>query len=89
VKRNGCGLDGLALTGAAGRQLHYPVGSAPGCRDVRWRLFYPQRPGDAAAVVVLVIACLERVVTPCLCQFAPERSGDCQFRGDRVLLVLI
>ena len=63
VKRYGCGLDVLAFTGTAGRQLHYPVGSAPGCRDVRWRLFYPQRPGDAAAVFALVIASLERDVT--------------------------
>lgn len=39
VKRYGCDLDGLALTGTAVRQLHYPVDSAPGCRDGRWLLF--------------------------------------------------
>lgn len=60
LKRYGCDLDGLALTGTAVRQLHYPVDSAPGCRDGRWRLFYPQRPDDATAVVALVIASLER-----------------------------
>ena len=54
---------GLAVTGTGGRQLHYPAGSAPGFTDVRWCLFCPQHPGDAAAVADLVIACHERDVT--------------------------
>jgi len=57
------GTEGLAVTGTGGRQLHYPAGSAPGFTDVLWCLFCPQRPGDAAAVADLVIACHERDVT--------------------------
>ena len=57
------GTEGLALKGTGGRQLHDPAGSAPGFTDVRWCLFCPQRPGDAASVAELVIACHERDVT--------------------------
>ena len=55
--------EGLAVTATGGRQLHYPAGAAPGLADVRWCLFCPQHPGDAAAVADLVIACQERDVT--------------------------
>ena len=57
------GTEGLAVTGTGGRQLHDPAGSAPGFTDVRWCLFCPQRPADAASVADLVIACHERDVT--------------------------
>jgi hypothetical protein len=57
------GTEGLAVTGTGGRQLNYPAGAAPGFTDVRWCLFCSQRPGDAAAVADLVIACHEWDVT--------------------------
>ncbi len=55
--------EGLAVTGTSGRQFHDPAGSDPGFSDVRWCLFCPQRPGDAASVADLVIACHEWDVT--------------------------
>ena len=57
------GTEGLTVTGTGGRQLNYPAGSTPGLTDVRWCLFRSQRPGDAAAVADLVIACHEWDVT--------------------------
>ena len=57
------GTEGLAVTGTGGRQLNYPAGAAPGFTAVLWCLFCPQRPGDAAAVADLVIACHEWDVT--------------------------
>jgi hypothetical protein len=56
------GTEWLTITGTGGRLLHYPAGSAPVLTDVPWCLFCPQRPGDAASVADLVIACHERDV---------------------------
>jgi len=56
------GTEGLAVTGTGGSSLHYPAGAAH-FTNVRWCLFCPQNPGDAAAVADLVIACHERDVT--------------------------
>ena len=57
------GTEWLTVTGTGDRQLHYPAGSAPVLTDVPWCLFCSQRPGDAASVADLVIACHERDVT--------------------------
>ena len=56
------GLKRLAVTGAAGRDFHDPAGADPGLADVLWSLFGAQRPGDVAAVALLVIRCDKRDV---------------------------
>lgn len=37
-----------------------PAGAVPGCLDVIWGFFFPQRPDDFTSVVNLVIRWLER-----------------------------
>ena len=54
------GTEGLAVTRASGAYLHDPAGADPFRSDVLRRLFGPQRPGDLAAVALLVIRCHER-----------------------------
>ena len=55
-------LKELAVTGAAGRDLHDPAGADPGLTDVLWSLFGAQHPGDVATVADLVIRCHKRNV---------------------------
>ncbi len=50
----------LAITAAIGGHLHDPAGADPGFANVLRCLFRTQRPGDVAAVAVLVIRCLKR-----------------------------
>ena len=50
----------LAVPDPIGGHLHDPAGCDPGLLDVLQRLFRSQRSADVAAVVDLVIGCLER-----------------------------
>ena len=52
----------LAITAAIGGHLHDQAGADPGFANVLRCLFRTQRPGDVAAVAVLVIRCGERDV---------------------------
>jgi len=54
------GVNGLAVTGAGGRDFNDPAGSGPGLADVLKSLFGPQHPSDVPAVTDLVIRCHER-----------------------------
>ena len=51
------GVKGCGATGAAGRDVHDPVGADPCLSDVLRGLLGAQRSGDFAAVAKLVIPC--------------------------------
>lgn len=57
------GLKRPAVPDAPGDYLNDPAGADPGLADVLWSLFGAQRPGDVAAVALLVIRCHKRDVT--------------------------
>ena len=54
------GLERLAITAAAGQQLHDPGATRPVRFDVLRCFFGPHRPGDLTAVPDLVMRCSKR-----------------------------
>jgi hypothetical protein len=54
------GMERSGVAGPDGGHLDDPAGADPFRSDVLRRLFGPQRPGDLAAVALLVIRCHER-----------------------------
>ena len=54
------GLKWLAIAAAGGGHFDDPAGVDPVLSDVFWGRFCTQRPGDGAAVAVLLIACHKR-----------------------------